>query len=97
MVTVSSLEMGVLAAREPDMRARRLTTLRAAEESEALPITRGIAARFAELVTTMRDRGLTRLGVQDAWIAATALFWGAELWTQDADFEAVPGLNVVRL
>jgi predicted nucleic acid-binding protein len=97
MVTVAELEMGVLAAKDPDVRARRLRTLRAAEGSESLPITRGIAACFAELVTTMRDRGLTRLGVQDAWIAATALAWEAELWTQDGDFEAVPGLNVVRL
>lgn len=97
MVTVAELEVGVLAAKDPDVRAQRLRTLRAAEASEPLPVTRGIAARFAELVTTMRGRGLTKLKVQDAWIAATALDWEAELWTQDGDFDAVPGLDVVRL
>ena len=97
MVTVAELEMGVLAARNPEVRAQRLRTLRAAEVSEPLPITRGIAACFADLVTNMRDRGLTKLQVQDAWIAATALDSEAELWTQDGDFEAVPGLQVVRL
>jgi predicted nucleic acid-binding protein len=97
MVTVAELEMGVLAATDADVRARRLQTLRAAEASEPLPITRGIAARFAQLVTTMREQGLSKLRVQDAWVAATALDWDAELWTQDGDFAEVPGLNVVRL
>jgi predicted nucleic acid-binding protein len=46
---------------------------------------------------TMRQRGRARLKIQDAWIAATALEWGAELWTQDGDFAGVPGLSVVRL
>jgi predicted nucleic acid-binding protein len=45
----------------------------------------------------MRERGQTRLKVQDAWIAATALHWQAELWTQDSDFRDVPGLAVLEL
>jgi predicted nucleic acid-binding protein len=97
MVTVAELEMGVLAARDPDTHARRSRTLEAAEASEPLPITRGVAARFADLVTTMRATGQARLKVQDAWIAATALDWDAELWTQDGDFADVPGLTVVQL
>jgi predicted nucleic acid-binding protein len=97
MVTVAELEMGVLAAKDAETRARRLRTLQAAESSEPLPVTRGTAARFAQLVTTMRERGQARLKVQDAWIAATALDWDAELWTQDGDFAVVPGLSVVQL
>jgi predicted nucleic acid-binding protein len=97
MVTIAELEMGVLAADEATTRARRLKTLKAAEASEPLPITRTIAAHFAQLVTTMRKRGQARLKIQDAWIAATALDWDAELWTQDGDFAAVPGLHVIRL
>lgn len=89
--------MGVLAARDDDARARRLQTLQAAEASEPLPVTRGVARRFAEIVTTMRQRGQAKLKVQDAWIAATALDWDAELWTQDGDFAEVPGLSVVKL
>lgn len=45
----------------------------------------------------MREAGHAKLKVQDAWIAATAIDQGAELWTQDADFDEVPGLEVVRL
>jgi predicted nucleic acid-binding protein len=97
MVTVAELEMGVLAAKDAETRARRLRTLQAAEVSEPLLITRSVAGRFAALVTTMRDRGQARLKVQDAWIAATALDWDAELWTQDSDFAGVPGLSVVQL
>jgi predicted nucleic acid-binding protein len=97
MVTVAELEMGVLATKDERTRARRVRTLQAAEGSEPLPITRSIAGRFAQLVTTMRERGQARLKVQDAWIAATALDWDAELWTQDGDFAEVPQLRVVRL
>ena len=96
-MTVAELEIGVLAAGDAETRALRLRTLRAAEASTALPIARDIAARFAELVVAMRAKGEARLGIQDAWIAATALHHEAELWTQDADFDRVPGLSVVNL
>lgn len=89
--------MGVLAADDATARARRRHTLQAAESAEPLAVTRSVAARFAPLVTAMRKGGRARLKVQDAWIAATALDWDAELWTQDADFAQVPGLDVVRL
>ncbi len=89
--------MGVLAAANAETRARRLRTLRAAEESRPISITRSIAAAFASLTVAMRDAGHARLKVQDAWIAATAFDEGAELWTQDGDFDDVPGLEVVRL
>lgn len=97
VVTVCELEMGVLAADDPAVRARRLRTLLRAEETRPLPIDRGVASRFAELVVTMRRSGRGKLGVQDAWIAATALRHDAELWTQDDDFSEVPALTVVRL
>ena len=89
--------MGVHAAKDAETRARRLKTLHAAEASEPLPVTRSIAGCFAVLVTAMRKQGQARLKVQDAWIAATALDWDAELWTQDGDFAQVPGLSVVQL
>lgn len=89
--------MGVLAAIDADTRARRLRTLRAAEETRPIPITRSIAAAFASLTIAMREAGRAKLKVQDAWIAATAIDHGAELWTQDGDFDEVPGLEVVRL
>lgn len=89
--------MGMLAAKDAGARAQRLRTLEAAEATQPIPVTREVASRFAQLVVTMRERGQARLKVQDAWIAATALAHGAELWTQDADFSDVPGLTVLAL
>jgi predicted nucleic acid-binding protein len=97
VVTVAELEIGVLAAADASVRARRLRTLRRAEESKPLPIDRGVASRFAELVVAARAAGRGRLAIQDAWIAATALHHDAELWTQDDDFGGVAGLRVVRI
>jgi len=97
IVTVAELEMGVLAAVAPRIRAARLQTLRDVEQLNALPVDRRVASAFAALVVEMRAAGRGRLGVQDAWIAATAIAHDAELLTQDADFDAVPGLRVVTL
>jgi hypothetical protein len=88
IVTVAELEMGVLAAVETRTRAARLQTLRDVEQLAALPVDRAVASAFATLVMETRAAGLGRLGVQDAWIAATAI-------AHDAD--AVPGLRVIKL
>ena len=97
IITVAELELGVLAAAEPRARAQRLQTLRDVEQVSALPVDRAVASAFAALVAQMRAAGQGRLGVQDAWIAATAIAHDAELLTQDADFDAVPGLRIVAL
>ncbi|MET0601787.1 MAG: PIN domain-containing protein [Baekduia sp.] len=97
VVTVAELEMGVLAAGEPRVRAVRLQTLRDVEQLSALPVDRAVASAFATLVVELRAAGRGRLGVQDAWIAATAIAHDAELLTQDADFDNVPGLRVIKL
>jgi len=97
VVTIAELETGVLAAAEPRVRAMRLRTLRDAEQLSALPVDRDVASAFAALVVEMRAAGRGRLGVQDAWIAATAIAHDADLLTQDTDFDAVMGLRVVTL
>jgi predicted nucleic acid-binding protein len=97
IVTIAELEMGVLAAAEPRIRAARLQTLRDAEQMNALPVDRAVASAFATLAVEMRAAGHGRLGVQDAWIAATAIAYDADLLTQDADFDVVPGLRVIKL
>jgi len=97
IVTIAELELGVLAAAEPRIRAVRLQTLRDAEQISALPVDRRVASAFASLAVQMRAAGQGRLGIQDAWIAATAIAHDADLLTQDADFDAVPGLRVIRL
>ena len=97
IVTIAELEMGVLAAAEPRTRAGRLQTLRDAEQLTALPVDRTVASAFATLVVEMRAAGHGRLGVQDAWIAATAIAHDADLLTQDADFDAVPSVRIIKL
>lgn len=97
IVTITELELGVLAAAEPRIRSVRLQTLRDAEQLSSLPVDRGVASAFASLVVQMRAAGQGRLGVQDAWIAATAIAHDADLLTQDSDFDGVPGLRVIRL
>jgi predicted nucleic acid-binding protein len=97
IVTIAELETGVLAATAPGVRAARLRTLRDVENLTALPIDRDVASAFATLVVETRAAGRGRLGVQDAWIAATAIAHDADLLTQDADFAGVPGLRVVAL
>jgi len=97
IVTIAQLELGVLAAAEPRSRAARLQTLRDAEQLSALPVDHKVASAFASLAVQMRAAGHGRLGIQDAWIAATAIAHDADLLTQDSDFDAVPGLRVIRL
>ena len=86
IVTIAELEMGVLAAASPRVRSVRLQTLRDAEQLAALAVDRDVASAFATLVVEMR-----------AWIAATAITHDADLLTQDDDFDAVPGLRVIKL
>jgi hypothetical protein len=97
IVTIAELEMGVLAAAELRIRAARLQTLRDAEQLNALPVDRAVASAFASIAVEMRAAGHGRLGVQDAWIAATAIAHDADLLTQDGDFDAVPSLRVIKL
>lgn len=97
IVTIAEPELGVLAAAEPRIRAARLQTLRDAEQLSALPVDRGVASAFASLTVQMRAVGHGRLGVQGAWIAATAIAHHADLLTQDSDFDAVLGLRVIKL
>jgi predicted nucleic acid-binding protein len=97
IVTIAELEMGVLAAAQLRIRAARLQTLRDAEQLTALPVDRAVASAFATLAVELRAAGHGRLGVQDAWIAATAIAYNADLLTQDADFDVVPSLRVVKL
>ncbi len=50
IVTIAELEMGVLAAAAPRIRAARLQTLRDAEQLTPLPVDRAVASAFATLV-----------------------------------------------
>lgn len=38
-----------------------------------------------------------RMPINDSWIAATALVHGMAVVTQDADYDDVPGLRVLKV
>jgi predicted nucleic acid-binding protein len=97
VMTLAELHAGVLAARDASTRARRLQTLSDVEHAfDALPVDPRVARRFAELVTALKEHG-RRMPVVDLLIAATASAHGLALYTQDGDFEGLPGLDVVQV
>jgi predicted nucleic acid-binding protein len=97
VMTLAELHLGVLAARGPRERARRTATLGWVEHAyDAIPVDGPVARRYSELVDAGRRNG-HRFSVVDLLIGATALAHGLPLYTQDADFERMPGLTVVRV
>jgi predicted nucleic acid-binding protein len=96
IVTVGELRAGVLSAADVETRDRRLGTLLRALELQPLPVDEAVAEAWARLRITLRDHGL-RMPVNDSWIAATAVALGVPVVTQDADYVAVPGLDVVHV
>jgi predicted nucleic acid-binding protein len=87
-VTLTELELGVLAA-EPADRARRLRTLSAVRDGlAALPLDEQVASRLAELLAQLRASG-RRPKLFDTIIAATALHHDLPVYTQDDDFQTI--------
>lgn len=97
VVTLAELELGVLRAREDDVRARRLATLtRVRRVTTGLPADERVASAYARLASRELERG-RKPRVHDTWIAATALVHGAQVWTQDDDFTAFDLIELVRI
>ena len=85
-----------LAASDPDVLDRRLATLTAALALDPVPIDTAVAEAWAALRVRLRDLGL-RMPVNDSWIAATAISLGVPVVTQDDDYVAIAGLDVVHV
>ncbi len=96
VITIGELRLGVLAAVDGPIRARRLDTLTLAEALEPLPVDRDVASVWAALRLALRDTG-RRMPLNDSWIAATALAHELPVVSQDADYDNVPGLDVIRV
>ncbi len=96
IITVAELRAGVLGAHDLATRSRRLATLELVLSLEPVPIDARVAEAWAELRIRLRDAG-SSLKVNDSWIAATALALGVPVVTQDADFDSVPDLRVIRV
>ena len=96
VITIGELRAGVLAAVDLETRDRRLGTLAAALSLDPIPVDETVAAAWARLRVQLREQG-RRMPVNDSWIAATAIALGVAVVTQDDDYEALPGLVVIRV
>lgn len=96
VVTLAELTVGVLMANDGD-RSARLATLSAVESTWVpLPIDVDVARQFARIVTDLRTGG-KRVPILDALVAATAIVEQIPIVTQDNDYEAIPGVEVIRV
>lgn len=96
VITIGELRAGVLAAQDLETRDRRLATLASAMALTPVPVDDDVAAAWARLRVLLRDLGL-RMGINDSWIAATALALGVPVVTKDAGYVRVPGLEVIQV
>jgi predicted nucleic acid-binding protein len=96
VITVGELRLGVLAATDGAVRARRLETLSRVEALEPLVIDTPVAHAWAVLRLALRDAG-RRMPLNDSWIAATAIAAGIPVVSQDGDYDDIPGVEVIRV
>ncbi len=96
VVTLAELTIGVLMANDAD-RPARVATLSAVESTwDPLPVDAEVARQFARIVAALRaDR--RRVPVLDALVAATAVVEQIPVVTQDGDYDAIPGVGVIRI
>ena len=96
VITIGELRQGVLSAQEVDVRAARLETLTRALSLEPVPVTDSVSESWALLRVQLRSRGRS-MPINNSWIAATAMALRIPVVTQDADYDEVPGLVVIRV
>jgi hypothetical protein len=97
VVTAAELELGVLRAQDPAIRALRLRTLsRVRAEYPLLVVDDETASCFAQLADAELRAG-RKLRRHDTWIAATAMRHNAAVLTQDDDFTTFASVSVIRV
>ena len=80
-----------------DDRPARLATLSAVESRwDPLPVDAEMARQFARIAAALRAGG-RRVPILDALVAATAIVEQIPVVTQDSDYEAIPGVEVIRV
>ncbi len=96
VVTLAELTLGVLMANDDD-RPARVATLSAVESTwDPLPVDAEVARHFARIAAVLRaDR--RRVPILDVLVAATAISEGIPVVTQDDDYDAIPGVEVIRV
>jgi predicted nucleic acid-binding protein len=73
-----------------------MRTLTEVEALRAVPVDDDVAREFAEIVAEARRRRY-RPKILDSLIAATARALDVPVYTQDADFDEIPDVRVVRV
>lgn len=96
VITLGELRLGVLQARDPEAAARRLSTYQLAQQFEPLEIDEAVSEAWALLISRLRTEG-RKAPINDSWIAATAISHGVPLVTQDTDYDAMPGIEVLKI
>ena len=90
VVTIGELQLGLLNARDDDVRARRADTLALARAADPIHVGEAIMVTWARLVADCRRAGIHRtVKLMDALIAATAVEHGLPVVTQDGDYETI--------
>lgn len=95
-ITVGELRAGVLAAADTVVRSRRLATYEATADIEVLAVDASVAGEWARLRVHLVEVG-RRVGVDDLWIAATAVAHRLPVVSQDDDFDALLGADGFEL
>lgn len=94
VVTLAELTVGVLMADEAG-RPTRVATLSAVESRwDPLPIDAEVARQFARIASALRANR-RRVPILDAFLAATAVVEQIPVVTQDRDYGAIPGVEVI--
>jgi predicted nucleic acid-binding protein len=96
VMTLGELQFGVFRPQGPQQLAVRSATFDKARSAELLPITPEVASAWALLQAQLALEKRKML-TNDSWIAATAIAHRIPVLTQDADYEKMPGLAVIRL
>jgi len=78
------------------VRAQRMRTLSEVERLNALPVDDDVAREFAEIVAEARG-GRRPPKILDSLIGATARALDVPVYTQDNDFDEMPGVRVTRV
>jgi predicted nucleic acid-binding protein len=95
-VTLGELRLGVLQARTPEAASQRLSTYQIAQRFEPLTVSETVAEAWTLLVSRIRAAG-RKVPINDSWIAATAIAHDVPVVTRDADYDAMPGVQVIKI
>jgi len=95
-ITLGELRLGVLQAKDPEAASRRLSAYQLAQRFEALTVDEAVSEAWALLVSRLRAAG-RKVPVNDSWIAATAIAHRVPIVTQDSDYDAMPGVEIIRI